>query len=691
MPDLEEMTPGQILADTNVATFIESLALGIARAQRELDRNSLETAVAIASERPEFSNRSLLELGFSPTFYHFQYADVEVSLQITMRVERQTSVRVGLSADFSHSTSSATQGTGTATITVRAGGSAPATARVRLSQPGTGSMTVGATRVELVTGTATAPNVAIVPNSLRRTARALADRLGQTTPTDAVPEVLRAEVQIVPGGTAITATTDNTGVFGVTTPNRIEIFAHPARPARAWVSVSAAGSINLIGTDTATWTATPSPELAASAAIDALSGYAVTLFFRGGKSVDNPHFEFNRSDVLEPPAEIDRILAWADFLKACPAVNVKVVGHCDQSGSDGYNQTLSLARANYVMGFLRDQGVPAGQMTAEGRGESQPVVNHPGQRELQNRRVELELVGGRQNAMLVETTATGSSTHWEGRPSFSSGAGEVLGTQDGGDAVSYGTSYVEVSGRYFYVTLPAAPQSPNTVWVPGATPESAAVALADAILAGAAVDAYASGRVVFLLPAGSHAILTLESTLRTAAANSLALAADGSLSREAGFSGAADSGEAANGDTVTVGATTLTCRTTTPVGANEFARGATAAATATNLAAAVSAVSGLSGAASAERVTVTGPLNTALGTSNPAAFVLSGTRLAGQQNVPREESNTAVAVGLNVEVGYQRRFGLEVTGNSRIAARLVSIPAPVELLDEIRTYLSGNP
>src|SRR5829696_1894983 len=102
MPDLEEMTPGQILADTNVATFIESLALGIAHAQRELDRNSLETAVAIASERPEFSDRSLLDLGFSPTFYHFQYADVEVSLQITMRVERQTSVRVGVSADFSH-------------------------------------------------------------------------------------------------------------------------------------------------------------------------------------------------------------------------------------------------------------------------------------------------------------------------------------------------------------------------------------------------------------------------------------------------------------------------------------------------------------------------------------------------------------------------------------------------------------
>lgn len=692
MPDLEEMTPGQILADTNVATFIESLALGIARAQRELDRNSLETAVAIASERPEFSDRSLLELGFSPTFYHFQYADVEVSLQITMRVERSTSVTVGVSADFSHSSSSTAQGTGTATITVRTGGNSPATARIRLAQAGAGSVTTGATRVELVNGAGTTPQqVSIVPNSLRRTANALADRMGQTSPVDAVPEVLRAEVQLVPGGTPIQATTDNTSVFTVTTPNRIEIHARPARGARAWVSVSAAGTLSLIGGDSATWPAVPNPETAAATAVDALAGYTAALLFRAGKSVSNPHFVFNKSNELEPSTEVDRIIAWAEFLKANPTVNVKVVGYTDQSGTDGYNQTLSVARANFVLNYLRDQGVAAGQMAAEGRGETNPVENAPGQARLVNRRVELELVGPTQNVVAIESVATGAAAQWgAGRPSFSAGAGTVILAQDGADAVAFGTSFVEVSGRFFYVALPGSPQTPNSVWVPGPTAESAATALADSILANASVDAYASGRVVHLLPVGSHALLTLESTARNAAANSLALTADGSLSREAGFSGAADSGEVNNGDTVTLGATTLTARTTTPVGANEFARGATAAATATNLAAAVSAVSGFSGAASGDRVTVTGPLNTALGTSNAAAFVLSGTRLVGQQNVPREERNTAVAVGLNVEVGYQRKFGLEVTGNSRIAARLVSIPAPVELLDEIRTFLSGN-
>ena len=97
MPDLEEMTPGQLLADTNVATFIESLGLGIARAQRALDENSLNTAIELATVRPEFSNRSLLDLGFSPTFYHYQHADIEVSLQMTLRVERSQPASVSAS------------------------------------------------------------------------------------------------------------------------------------------------------------------------------------------------------------------------------------------------------------------------------------------------------------------------------------------------------------------------------------------------------------------------------------------------------------------------------------------------------------------------------------------------------------------------------------------------------------------
>ena len=83
---------------------------------------------------------------------------------------------------------------------------------------------------------------------------------------------------------------------------------------------------------------------------------------------------------------------------------------------------------------------------------------------------------------------------------------------------------------------------------------------------------------------------------------------------------------------------------------------------------------------------------TRLATSNTGAFALSAAALSGERpSVERSERNTTVAAGLSLDIGYSRRFGVEMTGNSRIAARLVSLPAPVELLDEIRTFLGPNP
>ena len=38
--------------------------------------------------------RSLLELGFAPTFYHFQEATIEISVTLTMKVEQSLSVGV---------------------------------------------------------------------------------------------------------------------------------------------------------------------------------------------------------------------------------------------------------------------------------------------------------------------------------------------------------------------------------------------------------------------------------------------------------------------------------------------------------------------------------------------------------------------------------------------------------------------
>ncbi len=69
---------------------------------------------------------------------------------------------------------------------------------------------------------------------------------------------------------------------------------------------------------------------------------------------------------------------------------ISVVGHADRSGSDAYNDRLSLRRAETVRDALIALGYPAVQINVAARGEADPLVPTPdGVREPQNRRVEI--------------------------------------------------------------------------------------------------------------------------------------------------------------------------------------------------------------------------------------------------------------------------------------------------------------
>lgn len=74
------------------------------------------------------------------------------------------------------------------------------------------------------------------------------------------------------------------------------------------------------------------------------------------------------------------------------SVLVHLVGHTDSTGSEVFNQTLSLERAKAVKAFLVNRGVPAEQITTQGMGESQPIAdNATSEGRALNRRVEVQL------------------------------------------------------------------------------------------------------------------------------------------------------------------------------------------------------------------------------------------------------------------------------------------------------------
>jgi len=99
-------------------------------------------------------------------------------------------------------------------------------------------------------------------------------------------------------------------------------------------------------------------------------------------------FELRSSDLTETSsAQISQIL---EAIARHPAAEVDIVGHADRSGSDQYNDALSLRRANEIRQRLigKMDNTEALRVTAQGEGE--PIVVTPdGVVEPQNRRVEV--------------------------------------------------------------------------------------------------------------------------------------------------------------------------------------------------------------------------------------------------------------------------------------------------------------
>lgn len=101
---------GEMLMDMKLADLIGDAARAIAEAQSALDASSIKLALALAETRVSTTDRdgivrerSLIELGFMPSFYHFTSAVFKFELSITTRLEQEFNVglNVGLGNDQS--------------------------------------------------------------------------------------------------------------------------------------------------------------------------------------------------------------------------------------------------------------------------------------------------------------------------------------------------------------------------------------------------------------------------------------------------------------------------------------------------------------------------------------------------------------------------------------------------------------
>ncbi|MCY1127006.1 OmpA family protein [Frigidibacter sp. RF13] len=128
--------------------------------------------------------------------------------------------------------------------------------------------------------------------------------------------------------------------------------------------------------------------------------YVIDLTRRFGADVPNTvNFAFN-SAVLDGAAQ-DALLRQADWIRQFPEVRFRVYGHTDLVGSDAYNKSLGLRRANAVVSFLASQGISKSRLEAVASfGETQPLVFTQSP-ERKNRRTVTEVSGFVGNSSLV--------------------------------------------------------------------------------------------------------------------------------------------------------------------------------------------------------------------------------------------------------------------------------------------------
>jgi peptidoglycan-associated lipoprotein len=83
------------------------------------------------------------------------------------------------------------------------------------------------------------------------------------------------------------------------------------------------------------------------------------------------YFAFDRSDVRT--GERSKIEAVASHLKSNPTHKVRVEGHCDERGTEGYNLALGERRALAVREYLINLGVGADRVATLSYGEARPA------------------------------------------------------------------------------------------------------------------------------------------------------------------------------------------------------------------------------------------------------------------------------------------------------------------------------
>lgn len=572
MSQYNGLKPGEVLADASVAEFISSLGLGIAKAQQALDANSIEQLDSFITPIPGLGGKTLIEMGFSPAFYHYQHADISCSMNLRLKVEEDSGWDLGLNAAYNGTlgNESSSESSESSSESGTRNESETREASLQITAQSAGEVSVNGARIG-VSGA-----------DLESRLNNLVDALAGNADIDAVA-FERNETPINPSSDASPSLVE-------CTPNAVAFKAFGY----------ASGFIRIAANSATDFVVNPDTTVEVSQS-NSIRNYArkVRTHFEDagfqarhyppGYPLEDILFDINRANIRAD--QLSKLQEIA-LLLARSSLHFKLVGHADPPATPAYNQSLSEQRANEVKRQMIRMGVQESQITTvtgEGETTSNPENREGLPYDQAHRRVEILL-----DIELIRVDANNGQSI----------SGVSPDRRDGSEPNS--NAWVHTFGE----------QTLASINGKSVSAEGRSWGLSGNAIDGSAADS------------------------PQAFAKNLA----NSINADSGSQIAASAG----------GAICNLARKTDPVSLRLLTRSSRDVRI-----------------SSSESITVTRQFE----------------RTSAQRQTTQRTGNHTVAVGATFSMHESKKFELEVTGNSSISARLVSIPAPPEFLDTIRTFL----
>lgn len=134
-----------------------------------------------------------------------------------------------------------------------------------------------------------------------------------------------------------------------------------------------------------------SPHTSVLTPVQVQKRYGATLNGMAKTPVTYALYFLGDSDELTDESKMVATQVLAEIGKT-PLVEVVIIGHTDTTGTQDYNDELSLSRADVVRDKLIKQGVEPNRIETAGRGERELMIKTPDETtEPRNRRVEIDV------------------------------------------------------------------------------------------------------------------------------------------------------------------------------------------------------------------------------------------------------------------------------------------------------------